>query len=92
MDKSPVALCPWGFLDFSATASKLNTATGQLSGQLPKARTFAAIVTNGVESSVNLSQLPSPAVRGDVTYVKISEDLYQEQLFHVEQTSLVGFC
>ncbi|XP_008350100.2 uncharacterized protein [Malus domestica] len=89
MDKSPVALCPWGFLDFSATSSKLNTATGQLSGQLPKARTFAAIVTNGVETSVNLSQLPSPTVRGDVTYVKISEDLYQEQLRSC-RTNLIG--
>ncbi|KAM2953591.1 hypothetical protein FF1_031959 [Malus domestica] len=88
MDKSPVALCPWGFLDFSATSSKLNTATGKLFGQLPKARTFAAI--NGVESSVNLSQLPSTTVRGDVTYVKISEDLYQEQLRSC-RTNLIGW-
>ncbi|KAM1024754.1 hypothetical protein ACFX13_038701 [Malus domestica] len=75
MDKSSTALCPRGFLDFD-TSSKLNIAIGSLSGQSPKARTFASIITNSVETSVNLSQLPISIVQGDVTYVKISENLY----------------
>nr|XP_028960592.1 uncharacterized protein LOC114825736 [Malus domestica] len=55
---------------------------------LLKARTFASVVSTPIED-VHLSQLPTPVVRGDKTYVKISEDLYQEQL-KLFQNNLLG--
>ncbi|KAI5334845.1 hypothetical protein L3X38_024978 [Prunus dulcis] len=43
-------------------------------------RNFVSILSDSVESSVNLSQPLAPVVRGDKTYVMISDDLYQDQL------------
>jgi hypothetical protein len=54
-----------------------------------KAKTFASVLSGSVESTVVLSQLPVPVVRGDVTYVKINEQLYQEQL-KTFKTNLIG--
>lgn len=59
---------------------QINHRRRQSSGQSPKARTFAAIVIDGVQSLVNLSELPAFTVRGDVIYFKISEDIYRGQL------------
>ncbi|CAN6702112.1 unnamed protein product [Malus baccata var. baccata] len=59
-----------------------------LAQPLLKARTFASVVSTPIED-VHLSQLLTPVVRGDKTYVKISEDLYQEQL-KLFQNNLLG--
>lgn len=76
------AICPWAFL---ATPIQPST-TLQMA---PKARTFASILSDSVESSINLSQLPAPVVRGDKTYVKLSEAIYQDQLQSF-RTNLIG--
>ncbi|XP_062014371.1 uncharacterized protein LOC133730879 [Rosa rugosa] len=55
----------------------------------PKARSFASVLSNSNESSIPLSQLPAPVVRGDKIYVKINESLYQEQLKNFK-TNLIG--
>ncbi|CAN6727000.1 unnamed protein product [Malus baccata var. baccata] len=47
------------------------------------------MLTTNMPPHVHLSQLPTPVVRGDKTYVKISEDLYQEQL-KLFQNNLLG--
>ncbi|KAL6139640.1 hypothetical protein ACLB2K_057942 [Fragaria x ananassa] len=76
------AICPWAFM-------------GCLDSDLPssppvaKAKTFASIVSDPIESSVSLSQLPALIVRGDKTYIKINEALYQEQLKSFK-TNLLG--
>ncbi|CAN6683166.1 unnamed protein product [Malus baccata var. baccata] len=76
--------CPWGFL-----AETVMPTTNMPPAQpLLKARTFASVVSTPIED-VHLSQLPTPVVRGDKTYVKISEDLYQEQL-KLFQNNLLG--
>lgn len=54
-----------------------------------KVKTLASIVSDFVESSVSLSQLPAPFVRGDKMYVKINEAIYQEQLKSF-RTNLIG--
>ncbi|XP_062012748.1 uncharacterized protein LOC133729264 [Rosa rugosa] len=43
-------------------------------------KTFASVLSASVETQVNLFQLPQPTRRGDVTFVKINEALYQEQV------------
>ncbi|CAN6562179.1 unnamed protein product [Malus baccata var. baccata] len=53
-----------------------------------KARTFASVVSTPIED-VHLSQLPTLVMHGDKTYVKINEDLYQEQL-KLFQNNLLG--
>ncbi|KAM1823097.1 hypothetical protein ACFX14_025043 [Malus domestica] len=77
-------VCPWGFL-----AETVMPTTNMPPVQpILKARTFAFVVSIPIED-VHLSQLPTPVVRGDKTYVKISEDLYQEQL-KLFQNNLLG--
>ncbi|XP_062010594.1 uncharacterized protein LOC133726979 [Rosa rugosa] len=76
------AVCPWAFLcPLEEGLPRLQPA--------PKAKTFASILSDSVESSVSLSQLPAPVIRGDKTYVKINEALYQEQLKNFK-TNLIG--
>ncbi|CAN6716814.1 unnamed protein product [Malus baccata var. baccata] len=53
-----------------------------------KARTFASFVLDSTEC-VSLSQLPIPVIRGNQIFVKISEDLYQQQLQSF-RTNLIG--
>ncbi|KAM2635454.1 hypothetical protein EV1_020222 [Malus domestica] len=77
-------VCPWGFL----TETVMPTTNMPPAQPLLKARTFAYVVSTPIED-VHLSQLPTPVVRGDETYVKISEDLYQEQL-KLFQNNLLG--
>ncbi|XP_024156197.1 uncharacterized protein LOC112164201 [Rosa chinensis] len=70
-----------GFLD--------STTPPPIAPPPPKAKTFTSIVSNSIESSVSLSQLPAPIVRRDKTYIKINEALYQEQLKSFK-TNLLG--
>ncbi|XP_062014005.1 uncharacterized protein LOC133730428 [Rosa rugosa] len=78
------AICPWAFMGFLDSTTPPPTAPPP-----PKAKTFASIVSDSIESSVSLSQLPAPIVRGDKTYIKINEALYQEQLKSFK-TNLLG--
>lgn len=78
-------VCPWGFL----VNDGLNQDNSKNGLAPPKARTFASIVSDTTESSIALSQLPIPTVRGEVTYIKISEDVYQEQL-RTCRSNLIG--
>ncbi|KAL6206463.1 hypothetical protein ACLB2K_023711 [Fragaria x ananassa] len=74
--------CPWAFmcpLDESSPPES----------HIPKAKTFASVLSASTESSVPITQLPIPVVRGDKTYVKINEALYQEQLKNFK-TNLIG--
>lgn len=56
---------------------------------LSKPKTFASVLKNSDDFGVNLSQLPSPTLRGDVIFVKINEDIYQHQLDKCKK-SLLG--
>ncbi|XP_061999265.1 uncharacterized protein LOC133716589 [Rosa rugosa] len=79
---SRAAACPWAFL--------CPLEEGLPHPQpIPKAKTFASVLSNSVESSVSLSELPAPVIRGDKTYVKINEALYQYQL-KIFKTNLIG--
>ncbi|XP_024195688.1 uncharacterized protein LOC112198815 [Rosa chinensis] len=73
--------CPWG----------LSQSVREASAPKPplEVRTFASIVSDSVESSINLNQLTAPVVRGDKIYVKINERIYQEQLKSF-RTNLIG--
>ncbi|XP_061995872.1 uncharacterized protein LOC133713830 [Rosa rugosa] len=81
----PRAICPWSFLNPTPTLENSYLPLAQTT----KPKTFASIVSGSVESTVALSQLPAPVVRGDTTYVKINEALYQEQL-KTFKTNLIG--
>ncbi|KAL6212154.1 hypothetical protein ACLB2K_017375 [Fragaria x ananassa] len=83
------AICPWRFMGFLDNESAHPLPKASPPPPPPKAKTFASIVSNSIESSVPLSQLPSPIVRGDKTYIKITEALYQEQLKSFK-TNLLG--
>ncbi|XP_024164201.1 uncharacterized protein LOC112171221 [Rosa chinensis] len=76
------AICPWTFL--ADDAPQMPAAPSP-----PKAKSFASILRNSMETSITYSQLPPPMVRGGKTYVKISEDLYQDQLKSFK-TNLIG--
>ncbi|KAM1171914.1 hypothetical protein ACFXTH_022219 [Malus domestica] len=76
--------CPWAFAMVSDSAPlPRNSKPPSM-----KARTFASIVSDSTER-VSLSQLPIPVIRGDQIFVKISEDLYQQQLQSF-RTNLIG--
>lgn len=77
-----MTICPWSFL---ATLEKVPSPPNPVS----KAWTCASILSDSVESTVHLSQLPAPLVCRDKTYVKISEDVYQNQLQSFK-TNLIG--
>lgn len=81
----PAAVCPWTFLNPTSSMEVPSLPPRQAS----KAKTFASVLSGSVESTVALSQLPIPVVRGDMTYVKINEQMYQEQL-KTFKTNLIG--
>ncbi|XP_062013958.1 uncharacterized protein LOC133730367 [Rosa rugosa] len=81
----PRAICPWPFLNLASATEKPSPPLAQAA--TPK--TFASVLSGSVESTVALSQLPTPVIRGDMTYVKINEALYQEQL-KTFKTNLIG--
>ncbi|KAM2866225.1 hypothetical protein COP2_022299 [Malus domestica] len=76
--------CPWAF----AMASDSAPLPRNSKPPSMKARTFASIVSDSTER-VSLSQLPIPVIRGDQIFVKISKDLYQQQLQSF-RTNLIG--
>ncbi|XP_024190398.1 uncharacterized protein LOC112194381 [Rosa chinensis] len=82
---APRAICPWPFLNLPSATEKPSPPLAQAA--TPK--TFASVLSGSVESTVALSQLPTPVIRGDMTYVKINEALYQEQL-KTFKTNLIG--
>ncbi|KAL6185734.1 hypothetical protein ACLB2K_041861 [Fragaria x ananassa] len=73
----PKAICP---SDFLSPAKALDKSSMPPPIQTTKPKTFASILSGYVESTVALNQLPTLVVRGDTTYVKVNEALYQEQL------------
>ncbi|KAM0986125.1 hypothetical protein ACFX13_013594 [Malus domestica] len=81
---SPPVVCPWFFVDSNSPIPAPITHVS-----VPKPKTFAVILTDGLENSVTLSQLLTPTIRGDYTYVKIREDIYQEQIKSC-RTNLLG--
>lgn len=67
----------------AATKSPISSSkpvTFSLSKPISAPKTFASILRGSDDLDFNLSQLPSPTLRGDVVFVKINEDVYQQQL------------
>lgn len=64
-------VCPWSFLDGSGNAPPPTPPT------IPKPKTFASILSNSAEHLIHPSHLPLPTIRGDQTYVRLTESIYQ---------------
>lgn len=67
----------------AATKSPISSSkpvTVSFSKPISAPKTFASILRGSDDLDFNLSQLPFPTLRGDVVFVKINEDVYQQQL------------
>ncbi|XP_024161458.1 uncharacterized protein LOC112168770 [Rosa chinensis] len=72
----PQPICPWSFLGPLADSHPISAPAPKFS----KPKTFASVLVNEDESHVPISQLAAPTIRGETVYVKINEEIYQEQL------------
>ena len=74
----PSVVCPWGFL---GPLSDVCVADAPIPApKISKPKTFVSILVGEDKPQIPISQLPAPKIRGDTVYVKINEEIYQQQL------------
>ncbi|XP_024190658.1 uncharacterized protein LOC112194672 [Rosa chinensis] len=79
-------VCPWAFL------GPLSDKESECIAPAPKPqkpKTFASIVAGCDETHIPINTLAAPTIRGETVYVKINEQIYQEQL-RACRTNLIG--
>lgn len=81
------AICPWGFL---GPFSEQLSAPPRLEPSKPqRPKTFASVLAGSEESHVPISKLSAPTIKGNTVYVRINEEIYQQQI-QACRTNLIG--